>query len=266
MQLFLIPLFKRFKRCNVSNIFNMWVSIYQLIVLFLMVTWALMAYSQPNEAVNQQYRIYQATNNQTVINNPIKTNTKDIQYSKQIDNYKIILIIGDSISSAYGLSSDQGWVNLLAAKLIHTSYRVQNASLSGETTSGGVQRLPALLKQYKPAIVVIELGGNDALRGLPLAQTKANLDTMVSMSKQAKAKVLLLPMQIPPNYGATYVKAFNGLYAQLAKTHGIAITPFIFKDFADNLSYFQTDRIHPTAAAQVFIVSTVLPDLKKLLK
>jgi acyl-CoA thioesterase-1 len=200
-------------------------------------------------------------------NNQVTTNT-----TNTINTNKTILILGDSISSAYGLSPSQGWVALLASKLarshnrVHTQYRVQNASLSGDTTAGGVQRLPALLKQYNPAIVIIELGGNDALRGLPLAQTKSNFEAMLSVSKKANAQIILLPMQIPPNYGSRYTQVFNGLYNQLAKANGVNVTPFIFKDFAENMTYFQSDRIHPTAAAQPLILSTILPTLEKILK
>jgi acyl-CoA thioesterase I len=200
-------------------------------------------------------------------NNQVTTNTINTTNTN-----KTILILGDSISSAYGLSPSQGWVALLASKLahshnrLHTQYRVQNASLSGDTTAGGVQRLPALLKQYKPAIVIIELGGNDALRGLPLVQTKSNFEAMLSVSKKANAQIILLPMQIPPNYGSRYTQTFNGLYNQLAKANGVNVTPFIFKDFAENMTYFQSDRIHPIAAAQPLILSTILPTLEKILK
>jgi acyl-CoA thioesterase-1 len=212
-------------------------------------------------------------NNQVTTNTTNTTNiTNTTNTINTTNTNKTILILGDSISSAYGLSPSQGWVALLGSKLarshnrVHTQYRVQNASLSGDTTAGGVQRLPALLKQYKPAIVIIELGGNDALRGLPLAQTKSNFETMLSVSKKANAQIILLPMQIPPNYGSRYTQTFNGLYNQLAKANGVNVTPFIFKDFAENMTYFQSDRIHPTAAAQPLILSTILPTLEKILK
>jgi acyl-CoA thioesterase I len=185
---------------------------------------------------------------------------------------KTIVVLGDSISAAYGLIATQGWVALTAEQLrqsphaAHRNYRLQNASLSGDTTAGGVQRLPALLQQYHPAVLVIELGGNDALRGLSVAQTEANFKRMIALAKQAKAQVLLIPMQIPPNYGATYMNRFNALYAKLGKAQNVAVSPFIFKDFADNLSYFQADKLHPTAQAQAMMVNAVLPSLRALLK
>ncbi len=185
---------------------------------------------------------------------------------------KTVLIVGDSISAAYGIAQSQGWVALLRERLANTApynaiqYNVINASISGETSAGGAQRIGALIKQYRPAVVVIELGGNDALRGLPIAQTKTNFTTMIRAAKASKAAVLLLPMQIPPNYGEAYAKEFNALYAQLGKAHGAKVANFIFKDFADDLTYFQRDRIHPTAAAQPKMLEAVWPSLQGLLK
>jgi acyl-CoA thioesterase-1 len=242
---------------NISVLSPLSVLLPLLILLFIFTS----ANSKNNQVTTNTTNTTNITNTTNTINTINTTNTN-----------KTILILGDSISSAYGLSPSQGWVALLGSKLarshnrVHTQYRVQNASLSGDTTAGGVQRLPALLKQYKPAIVIIELGGNDALRGLPLAQTKSNFETMLSVSKKANAQIILLPMQIPPNYGSRYTQTFNGLYNQLAKANGVNVTPFIFKDFAENMTYFQSDRIHPTAAAQPLILSTILPTLEKILK
>jgi acyl-CoA thioesterase-1 len=181
---------------------------------------------------------------------------------------KTVLVVGDSISAAYGIDAKLGWVSLLAERVNTTanSYTVKNASISGDTTAGGAQRLPALLKNYAPAIVVIELGGNDALRGLPITQTEANFTAMIRAAKSAKAQVLLVPMQIPPNYGAQYGKSFNALYAKLGKAQAVKTSDFIFKDFAEDLTFFQRDRIHPTAAAQQMMLDAVWPALKPLLK
>ncbi len=192
--------------------------------------------------------------------------------STHIAAQKTIVVLGDSISAAYGITQTQGWVALTNDKIKHSplaphhAYHLHNASLSGDTSSGGAQRLPALLKQYQPAIVVIELGGNDALRGLAVSQTETYFKRMIASSTEAKAKVLLIPMQIPPNYGARYVQDFNAMYVRLAKLPGVTSSAFIFKDFADNLAYFQPDRIHPTAAAQSMMVEAVWPSLKSLLK
>jgi acyl-CoA thioesterase I len=181
---------------------------------------------------------------------------------------KTVLVLGDSISAAYGLEQSQGWVALTAEKIrkTHPTTLVQNASLSGETSAGGAQRLPALLKTHKPSVVIIELGGNDALRGLPLSQTEANFKAMITAAKAAKAQVLLVPMQIPPNYGSAYAKGFNGLYDKLAKTQRVGVSAFIFKAFADDLNYFQRDRIHPTTQAQPMMVDAVWPAIEPLLK
>ena len=181
---------------------------------------------------------------------------------------KTVLVLGDSISAAYGLEQTQGWVALTADKIrkTHPTIFVQNASLSGETTAGGAQRLPGLLKTHKPSVVIIELGGNDALRGLPLAQTEANFKAMIAAAKAAKAQVLLVPMQIPPNYGPAYAKGFNGLYEKLGKSQRVGVSDFIFKAFADDLNYFQRDRIHPTVQAQPLMVNAVWPAIEKLLK
>jgi acyl-CoA thioesterase-1 len=178
-----------------------------------------------------------------------------------------LVVLGDSVSAGYGLSPGQGWVSLLKARLAEERYphRVVNASISGDTTAGGLARLPAVLKEYKPTIVVVELGGNDALRGQPLAQTRTNLEAIVARAKKAGAKVLLVGMRLPPNYGGRYVREFDDLYRQVANDHKLAFVPYLFDGFGENLDLFQADRIHPTSTAQPRILNTVWPTLKPLL-
>ena len=180
----------------------------------------------------------------------------------------VLLVVGDSVSAGFGLAAGEGWVNLLAAKLKAGgyNYNVVNASISGDTTAGGRARLPNLLKQHRPAIVIIELGGNDALRGGDLATARANLDAMVATAQSAGAKVLIVGMQLPPNYGAAYVRDFGALFSDVAKTRKTAVVPFVFNGFGDDLSQFQPDRVHPTAAAQPRILANVWPALAPLLK
>ena len=180
----------------------------------------------------------------------------------------VLLVVGDSISAGFGLAAGEGWVNLLATKLKAGSYNygVVNASISGDTTAGGRARLPNLLKQHRPAIVVIELGGNDALRGGDLATARADLDAMVATAQTAGAKVLIAGMQLPPNYGAAYVRDFSALFSDVAKTRKTAVVPFVFNGFGDDLSQFQGDRVHPTAAAQPRILANVWPVLQPLLR
>ncbi len=179
-------------------------------------------------------------------------------------------MVGDSLSAEYGLQRGQGWVALLQARLEQEKVpaRVINASISGDTTSGGRSRLPALLAQHKPTQVLIELGGNDALRGLPLAMSQDNLQAMVRAAKATGAKVLLLGMQVPPNYGQAYAKQFAGMFSALAQANQVALVPFLLKGIADGpdaLKMFQADRIHPVAAAHPTILRTVWPAVKKLL-
>lgn len=178
-----------------------------------------------------------------------------------------VLVVGDSLSAEYGLERNTGWVSLLAERIAQAklSYIVQNASISGETTSGGRARLPDLLARYRPALVVIELGGNDALRGLPLAQMSANLQAMVSACRAATARVLLIGMRIPPNYGRAYAEGFGALYGELARANQAALVPFLMDRFADRIDLFQADRIHPTAAAQALMLDTVWPYLQPML-
>jgi acyl-CoA thioesterase-1 len=182
----------------------------------------------------------------------------------------VLLVVGDSLSAEYGLKRGTGWVSLLEARLAQekSPVRVVNASISGETTSGGRSRLPALLNQHQPRYVVIELGGNDALRGLPLTMTRDNLGWMTQASRQAGARVLLVGMQLPPNYGRDYGERFSELFVQVARQHQSAVVPFFLQGFAnqpDAARYFQPDRIHPTEEAQPLMLATVWPEIRKLL-
>jgi len=182
---------------------------------------------------------------------------------------KSILVVGDSLSAEYGLKRGTGWVPLLEKRLVAEKIpaRVINASISGDTTSGGRARLAPLLAQHKPAIVVIELGGNDALRGLPLDMTEDNLTQMTRSAQQAGARVLLVGMQVPPNYGTAYSDRFAGLYPKVAKAQKAAIVPFLLRGVSDGVNptrLFQADRLHPTEEAQPMILDNVWPELKKL--
>ena len=182
-----------------------------------------------------------------------------------------LLVVGDSLSAEYGLARGTGWVALLSARLAQQKIaaKVVNASISGDTSSGGRSRLPALLKQHRPAIVVLELGGNDALRGLPLAMTRDNLDAMAKAAKASGARVVIAGMQLPPNYGRSYGAEFAALFADVAKADGAALLPFLLKGVADGPEaerMFQADRIHPTAAAHPTILDNIWPVLLPLLK
>jgi len=181
-----------------------------------------------------------------------------------------LLVVGDSLSAEYGLARGQGWVALLAGRIGREKlpYQVVNASISGDTTSGGRSRLPALLTQHKPSHVVIELGGNDALRGLPLAMTQDNLTAMVRAVRAAGARAVVVGMQVPPNYGRQYGEAFFGLFAKVAQAEGAALVPFLLRgvaDVPDSESLFQADRIHPSAAAHPRMLANVWPVLRPLL-
>ena len=183
----------------------------------------------------------------------------------------VILVVGDSLSAEYGLVRGTGWVALLEKKLGEekTAATIVNASVSGETTSGGRARLAGLVKQHKPDVVVIELGGNDALRGLPLKNTEDNLAWMTRTSQQAGAKVLLVGMQVPPNYGTAYADQFAGLFAKVATRYKAAVVPFFLKGVADGpdpTRLFQRDRIHPLAEAHPQMLANVWPELRKLLR
>lgn len=179
-----------------------------------------------------------------------------------------VLVLGDSLSAEYGLRRGTGWVERTAARLRERSppWAVVNASISGETTSGGRSRIDALLRRHEPQVVVVELGGNDALRGLDLRSTEANLDAIVGASTQANARVLLLGMQVPPNYGAAYADAFASIYARVAQRHGAALVPFFLEAIIGDTAFFQPDRIHPTEEAQPLLFDTVWPALEPLLQ
>ncbi len=184
-----------------------------------------------------------------------------------------ILVVGDSLSAEYGLKRGTGWVALLEKRLAtgpnHAkAVQVVNASISGDTTSGGRSRLAALLAQHRPATVVIELGGNDALRGLPLEMTENNLTAMAQAAKKAGAKVLLVGMQVPPNYGGAYAADFAGLFPKVARAEKVALVPFFLKGIADvddSAARFQADRIHPNESSQAGMLANVWPELKKLI-
>jgi acyl-CoA thioesterase I len=182
----------------------------------------------------------------------------------------VVLIVGDSISAEYGLKRGTGWVALLEQELTKARPKAQvvNASISGDTTSGGRSRLPALLKQHQPTVVIIELGGNDALRGLPLDMTRTNLATMTREARDGGAHVLLLGMEMPPNYGARYGQEFKDVYVSVAKTEKAALVPFLLKgvaDLKDPTQLFQADRIHPNETAQTILMGNVWPELRKLI-
>ncbi|MDO8343780.1 MAG: arylesterase [Cellvibrio sp.] len=177
-----------------------------------------------------------------------------------------ILVMGDSLSAGYGIDIQQGWVNLLEKELTKNhAIQIINASVSGETSSGGNSRLPALLAEHKPNIVILELGGNDGLRGQPLKLLEKNLQTMIDTSKNAEAKVLLAGMQIPPNYGVRYSSQFKALYEKLAEKNELELIHFLLEGIGGDETLMQRDGIHPTAEAQSIIVKNVLPELEKML-
>jgi acyl-CoA thioesterase-1 len=179
----------------------------------------------------------------------------------------VLLVVGDSLSAEYGLSRGTGWVQLLADRL-HASgsdYRVVNASISGETTSGGRTRLPALLKEHRPRVIVLQLGANDGLRGLPLTVMRDNLATMIRQGQAAGAKVLLVGLRVPPNYGREYAERFADTFAVLARELKVPLVPFLLDGFAESLDLFQSDRIHPNAVAQPRMLDNVWPVLRPLL-
>lgn len=181
-----------------------------------------------------------------------------------------LLVVGDSLSAEYGIARGTGWVALLDAQLQkdHPNWQVVNASISGDTTAGGLARLPPLLKQHQPQLVVIELGGNDALRGFSLKRTEDNLVKMIRACQAIKAKVLLVGMQVPPNYGAAYASDFTRLFARISKQQQTALVPFLLAGVADDKDHtalFQADRIHPKAEAHPRILANVWAVLKKML-
>lgn len=184
------------------------------------------------------------------------------------DKFPTILVLGDSVSAGYGLANSEGWVALLQARLKAQGYgyRVVNASVSGETTTGGLARLPRALTLHRPSIVIIELGGNDGLRALPLATSRSNLEQMVLAAKAAGARVLLLGMKIPPNYGPRYSSGFEQMFAELARKHRLAFEPFFLEKIALVPGMLQADGLHPTAKAQPIMLETMWPALLPLLE
>jgi acyl-CoA thioesterase-1 len=179
-----------------------------------------------------------------------------------------ILIYGDSLSAAYGLSQDAGWPNLLQARLKQKrmDYTVLNASISGETTSGGAARIAQTLKAHQPTVIIVALGANDGLRGLPLDQMRANLAKIVRASQKAKSRVLLVGMRLPPNYGETYTRPFAQVYVELARENKTALAPFLLEGVAERRELFQSDNMHPTAEAQPAIMDNIWTALAPLLK
>ncbi|OGS90886.1 MAG: arylesterase [Gallionellales bacterium GWA2_60_18] len=177
-----------------------------------------------------------------------------------------ILVFGDSLSAGYGIPAEKSWPVLLQEELqrTHPKYRVVNASISGETTLGGRQRIVRALQQHRPAVVVLALGANDGLRGLDLASAETNLGEIIQLAKEARARVLLVGMRLPPNYGASYIAQFEDMYTELAKRHRVQLLPFLLEGVAPE--QFQPDNLHPTAKAQPHIMQSVLKQLRPLLR
>lgn len=181
---------------------------------------------------------------------------------------RVILIFGDSLSAGYGIAAGRSWVNLLEERIAGAKlpYRVVNASISGETTLGGRNRIEKALDEHQPAIVVVELGANDGLRGHPLSTIRDNLAAIIQSCLRRHARVLLVGMQLPPNYGMTYTEKFRALYADLASSHGVSLVPFLLQGFADDPDLFQPDGIHPSLEAQPRVLANVWPKLQPMLK
>lgn len=189
----------------------------------------------------------------------------------QAEGDRQIVVVGDSISAEYGLARGSGWVALLGQRVAEQKlpWTVANASISGDTTSGGLARLPQVLRQHHPKVVIIELGGNDALRGLPMSDTRKNLDAMTSLAAAAGAKVLIAGIMVPPNFGRKYQADFAQVYVDVAAAHHAALVPFIFRGIADRpdaVDWFQADGIHPVAKAHPIILDNIWPLLTPLLK
>lgn len=192
------------------------------------------------------------------------------QLLAKASNQRTLLIVGDSLSAEYGLPRGSGWVSLLESRLVRRGMpvRVVNASISGETTAGGRTRLASLLKQHRPSHVILELGGNDALRGFPLRSTQENLNDMTQASLAAGAKVLLVGMQVPPNYGKRYSDDFAAMFARVAKERSVALVPFLLKGVADrpdSREWFQPDGIHPLSKAQPVMLDNIWQELNRML-
>ena len=180
----------------------------------------------------------------------------------------VVLVLGDSLSAAYGLPENSGWVHLLRTRLASYTqpYDVVNASISGDTTRGGLSRIPTALKQFSPEIVIVELGGNDALQGLPLKSTFNNLDMIVGQIKKAGAKPIIVGVEIPPNYGPSYTKLFSKVFGDIATKHTTPLVPSIFQGFGYKRELFQSDGIHPVASAQSLMMETVWKGLEPVLR
>ena len=181
---------------------------------------------------------------------------------------KSILVYGDSLSAAYGIAQSRGWVALLGdrVKRERPDYSVANASVSGETSAGGVARIEATLARFHPTVLIVELGANDGLRGQPVGQMKINLGVIIEQARRSGARVLLVGMKLPPNYGNEYTGSFERAFGELAKQHHVALVPFMLEGFAEKREYFQADHMHPTADAQPLILDRVWQGLKPLLK
>jgi acyl-CoA thioesterase-1 len=179
-----------------------------------------------------------------------------------------ILVYGDSLSAGYGLPSGKEWASLLAGRLREEgfNYKVANASISGETTLGGRNRIAASLKQHQPEVVILALGANDGLRGASLDEMRANLEALVDASRKSGARVLLVGMRLPPNYGAAYTEKFQKVFAEVAASRKVPLVPFLFEGFADKRDYFQPDTVHPAGSAQPIMLDTVWKGLRPLLK
>ena len=188
--------------------------------------------------------------------------------SAEADRGQTVLVVGDSLSAAFGIAPEESWVALLGERLRAEGYGsgVANASITGDTTTGGLKRLPRALQVHKPAVVIIELGGNDGLRGTPIALMRSNLGRMIELSQAAGARVVLAGMQIPTNYGGPYTRAFAAVYPELASKHGTGLVDFFLQGMALDIPLFQADGIHPTAAAQKILLDNVWPVLETELK
>jgi acyl-CoA thioesterase-1 len=181
---------------------------------------------------------------------------------------RTVMVFGDSLSAAYGLAANQGWVSLLGERIARDklAWRVVNASVSGETTAGGLRRLPEDLRRHKPSLVVIALGANDALRGQPVTASRANLEEMIRLARAARTEPVLVGLMIPPNYGIEYAREFRELYPAVARKARVPLVPFLLEGIADRRELFQADQLHPTAAAQPIILDNVWPTLEPLLR
>lgn len=181
---------------------------------------------------------------------------------------QVLLVFGDSLSAAYGISPSQGWVALMGERIARAKlpWRVVNASISGETTSGGLRRLPEDLRRHKPGVVLIALGPNDVLRGQPVANARANLEHMIADVRKSNAEPVLVGFMIPPNYGIDYAREFHEMYARLAKKNKLALVPFLLEGIAERRESFQPDQLHPTADAQPRILENVWPVVEPVLK